>query len=66
MYGGPAGRSRSDRAIGRQDDRPLQDGQHFSMAITDTNLALTRRAAQITAEAVLDGIYVLRTPVPAN
>jgi hypothetical protein len=36
------------------------------MAITDTNLALTRRAAQITTEAVLDGIYVLGTPVPAN
>jgi hypothetical protein len=43
----------------------LKMAKHFDVAITDTSLTLTRRADQITAEAALDGIYVLRTPVPA-
>ena len=41
-------------------------GKHFDVAITDDSLAVTRRRAQIDAEAALDGIYVLRTPVPAG
>ncbi|HEX8004873.1 MAG TPA: IS1634 family transposase, partial [Trebonia sp.] len=41
-------------------------GKHFDLAITDTSLAITRRQAQITEEAALDGIYVIRTPVPAS
>lgn len=40
--------------------------KHFDVAITDTSLALTRRTAQITDEAALDGIYVLRTSMPAG
>ncbi len=40
--------------------------KHFDVAITDTSLAVTRRQAQISAEAALDGFYVLRTPVPAT
>ena len=40
-------------------------GKHFDLAITDDSLAVTRRQDQIAAEAALDGIYVLRTPVPA-
>jgi hypothetical protein len=40
--------------------------KHFDVTITDTSLTITRRQAQITAEAALDGIYVLRTPVPAT
>ena len=40
--------------------------KHFSIAITDTGLAVTRNQAQIDAEAALDGFYVLRTPVPAS
>ena len=39
--------------------------KHFDVAVTDTSLAVTRRQAQIDAEAALDGFYVLRTPVPA-
>jgi hypothetical protein len=39
-------------------------GKHFDTTITDTSLAITRRHAQIATEAALDGIYVLRTPVP--
>jgi hypothetical protein len=41
-------------------------GKHFTTAITDTSLTVTRRAAQIAAEAALDGIYVLCTSVPAD
>jgi hypothetical protein len=40
--------------------------KHFDLAITDTSLTVARRQAQIAAEAALDGIYVLRTSVPAD
>jgi hypothetical protein len=40
--------------------------KHFQLAITDTTLTLTRNQAGIDAEAALDGIYVLRTIVPAT
>ena len=39
--------------------------KHFDVAITEDSLTVTRRQAQIDAEAALDGIYVIRTPVPA-
>jgi transposase len=35
--------------------------KHFEIEITDTTFTFARRAAQIDAEAALDGIYVLRT-----
>ena len=41
-------------------------GKHFAVTITDHSLAVTRRQDQIDAEAMLDGFYVLRTPVPAD
>jgi hypothetical protein len=41
-------------------------GKHFHYRITDTSLAVQRRHDQINAEAALDGIYVLRTTVPAD
>jgi hypothetical protein len=41
-------------------------GKHFDVAITDTSLTVTRKQPQIDAEAALDGIYVLRTPVPED
>jgi hypothetical protein len=40
--------------------------KHFDVTITDDGLAVERRQAQITEEALLDGIYVIRTPVPAE
>jgi hypothetical protein len=40
--------------------------KHFDLAITDTTLTLTRRQHRIDTEAALDGIYVLRTNVPAE
>jgi hypothetical protein len=41
-------------------------GKHFDLAITDASLTVTRRQDQIEQEAALDGIYVLRTPVPED
>jgi hypothetical protein len=38
-------------------------GKHFDVAITDDTLTVARRQAQIDAEAALDGLYVIRTPV---
>src|SRR6266508_2286197 len=40
--------------------------KHFDLAITDTTLEVTPKHDQIAAEAALDGIYVLRTCVPAD
>ena len=39
-------------------------GKHFRFTITDTAFAYERDETAITAEAVLDGIYVIRTSVP--
>jgi hypothetical protein len=41
-------------------------GKHFDYQITDTSLTIARKQDQIAAEAALDGIYVLRTCVPAE
>jgi hypothetical protein len=38
--------------------------RHFEVTITDTSLTVERKQAQIEEEARLDGIYVIRTPVP--
>ena len=40
--------------------------KHFDVAITGTSLAVQRNQARIGEEARLDGIYVIRTPVPAS
>jgi hypothetical protein len=40
--------------------------KHLDITITDTTLSITRRQAGIDAEAALDGIYVIRTSVPAE
>ena len=40
--------------------------KHFQVTITDTTLTITRKSEQIQAEAALDGIYVIRTSVPAG
>jgi hypothetical protein len=41
-------------------------GKHLDAAITGDSLTVARRQAQIDEEAALDGIYVLRTPVPED
>jgi Transposase DDE domain len=40
--------------------------KHFAVTITDTDLSFERKTAQIEAEALLDGIYVLRTDLTAK
>lgn len=40
--------------------------KHFRITITDDALSFTRDHAAITAEAALDGFYVLHTGVPAD
>ncbi len=40
--------------------------KHFTWVITDTSLTYERNQDSITTEAALDGIYVIRTSVPAT
>jgi len=40
--------------------------KHYNLTITDTEFAYERDTEAITAEASLDGIYVIRTTVPAE
>jgi hypothetical protein len=40
--------------------------KHFALEITDESFSFARKSEQIQAEAALDGIYVLRTSVPAQ
>ncbi len=40
--------------------------KHFDLAITDTGLSWSRKAEAIAAEAALDGIYVIRSSLPAD
>jgi hypothetical protein len=40
--------------------------KHFEVSISETTLSVSRREDAITAEAALDGIYVLRTTIRSN
>ena len=40
--------------------------KHFELTITDTALTWSRKTEAIAAEAALDGLYVIRTSVPAD
>jgi hypothetical protein len=50
--------------VGRVVDR-FHMAKHFELTITDTRFAFRRNPASIAAEAALDGLYVIRTSVPA-
>ena len=53
---------RADRVLSRR-----KVAKHFTIAITDDSIRYARNQDSITAEAALDGIYVLRTSVgPAD
>jgi hypothetical protein len=41
-------------------------GKHFDFQITDSTFAFRRNELRIASEAALDGIYVVRTSVPAT
>ncbi len=53
------------QAVGKVIDK-YKVGKHFERRITDTSLTIARKHDQIATEAALDGIYVLRTSVPAH
>src|SRR6185436_19393146 len=40
--------------------------KHFTLEITDESFTFSRNTEAIAAEAALDGIYVLRTSLPAD
>ena len=64
-----AGRLRGAGNIGEAIGRIIAKrkvGKHFRRDITDTTFTYHRDQAGIDAEAALDGIYVLRTSVPAT
>jgi hypothetical protein len=50
--------------VGRLVDR-FHVAKHFALTITDTAFTYRRKTEAINAEAALDGLYVIRTSVPA-
>jgi transposase len=64
-----AGRLAGAAEIGKKAGEVLNKykmAKHFEVTITDDSLTIKRKQAQIDDEARLDGIYVIRTPVPAE
>ena len=64
-----AGRLAGAAAIGVEVGKVItkyKTAKHFEVTITGTSLTVQRRQDRITGEAALDGIYVIRTPVPAG
>jgi hypothetical protein len=62
-----AGRLAGAAEIGKKAGEVLNKykmAKHFDVTITDASLTAKRKQAQIEEEARLDGIYVIRTPVP--
>jgi hypothetical protein len=51
--------------VGRVRNR-FKMGKHFQIEITDTQLRYSRDTQRITAEAALDGVYVVRTSVSSD
>jgi transposase len=54
------GKDKIALAVGRVIDH-YKMAKHFTLTIADDDVMFTRSAAQIDAEAALDGVYVLRT-----
>ena len=50
--------------VGRVIER-FHMAKHFTLAITDTTLTFERKTDAIEAEAAMDGLYVIRTSLPA-
>jgi len=59
------GADRIGLAVGRVIDR-FKVAKHLALDIGDDRLVVSRRDEGIAAEAALDGLYVLRTSVPAE
>jgi Transposase DDE domain len=60
---------RTEQAIALRVGRVIEHfhmAKHFELTITDTSLTWQRRHEAIAQEAALDGLYVIRTSVPAE
>lgn len=60
---------RTEQAIALRVGRVIEHfhmAKHFELTITDTSLSWQRRHEAIAQEAALDGLYVIRTSVPAG
>jgi hypothetical protein len=71
MVCGPRGtlRAADAGAIGQRAGRVINKykvAKHFTLQITDGHFAYQRNREQITDEAALDGLYVIRTTLPAS
>jgi hypothetical protein len=63
-----AGKLQGADAIGLRVGRIINQykvAKHFELTITDIALSWTRKLDEIAAEAALDGLYIIRTSVPA-
>jgi transposase len=60
-----AGQDQIGVAVGRVINQ-YKVAKHFALAIEDAALHWSRNAESIRAEAALDGIYIIRTSVPAE
>ncbi|HVP97751.1 MAG TPA: IS1634 family transposase [Roseiarcus sp.] len=58
------GKAEIGLAVGAVIDRRKM-AKHFALTITDASFAFARKSAEIAAEAALDGLYVVRTSLPA-
>jgi hypothetical protein len=64
-----AGRIKDPAAIGLRAGKVLDKrkvAKHFALDIAEGRITWQRNTASIDAEAATDGIYVIRTPVPAE
>lgn len=64
-----AGRLKGQDAIGVSVGKIINRyhvAKHFELNITDTTLAFARNPERIAREAALDGLYIVRTSVPAE
>ncbi len=64
-----AGKLNGQDAIGVRVGKNINQykvAKHFELSITDTDLSWARKQESIAAEAALDGVYIVRTSVPAN
>ena len=61
----PLSASQIGQKIGRGINR-YKVAKHFSLQIADSHLSWSRKADTIAREKALDGVYIIRTPEPAQ
>ncbi len=59
------GKAEIGMAVGAVRDKHKM-AKHFALEITDTTFTFARKTAEIAAEAALDGLYAVRTSLPAT